>query len=164
MLAVSGRLNPQAGGPGVIVPVDPELVELLYKPSQWAVTPDPAEHDRRSIYLLAKRNLRVPFLEVFDQPPLQTSCPRRQSSTHAPQALELLNGPLANDLAASLADRLVRDAGDDPAAQVRLAFALAAGRPPTKQEGRLAAEFLATGSPREFALAVFNLNAFLYVD
>ena len=72
-------------------PVDPALVRLLYKPSQWQVPPDPREHDRRSIYLLAKRNLRLPFLEAFDAPALLTSCARRESSTHAPQALELLN-------------------------------------------------------------------------
>ena len=41
MLAVAGRLNLKAGGPSVIVPVDPDLVKLLYKPSQWAVTPRP---------------------------------------------------------------------------------------------------------------------------
>ena len=29
MLAVSGRLNHQAGGPSVIVPIQPELVKLL---------------------------------------------------------------------------------------------------------------------------------------
>ena len=42
MLAVSGRLNPKLGGPSVMVPVDQELVELLYKPSQWRVSHDPA--------------------------------------------------------------------------------------------------------------------------
>ena len=68
MLAVSGRLNLKAGGPSVMVPVDPDLVNLLYTPSQWAVTPDRTEHDRRSVYLIAKRNLRLPFMEVFDQP------------------------------------------------------------------------------------------------
>ena len=74
MLAVSGKLNLKAGGPSVMVPVDQDLVDLLYKPSQWAVTQRPDEHDRRSIYLIAKRNLRLPFMEVFDQPMLQTSC------------------------------------------------------------------------------------------
>ena len=39
MLAVSGTLNPRQGGPSVMVPVDQELVNPLYKPSQWAVTP-----------------------------------------------------------------------------------------------------------------------------
>ena len=105
MLAVSGRLNLAMAGPSVMVPVDPELVNLLYKPSQWQVTGE-SEHDRRSIYLIAKRNLRLPFMETFDAPALQTSCSRRESSTHAPQALELLNGPLSNDLAEAFAGRL----------------------------------------------------------
>jgi hypothetical protein len=164
MLAVAGRLNPRAGGPSVVVPVDNDLVKLLYAPSQWAVTPDRAEHDRRSVYLLAKRNLRLPFLEAFDQPDAAGSCARRESSTHALQALELLNGALANDLAGSFADRLCREAGADPAAQAELAYRLAAGRPPTPREKELAVAFLKTQPLREFALAVFNLNAFLYVN
>ena len=114
MLAVSGKLNLKSGGRSVIVPVDHELVDLLYKPSQWEVTKDRQEHYRRSIYLIAKRNLRLPFMEVFDQPALQTSCARRESSTHAPQALELLNGKLANDLAEAFAQRLIAEAGSEP--------------------------------------------------
>ena len=94
MLAVAGVLNEQAGGPSVVVPVEAELVNLLYAPSQWVVTEHREEHFRRSLYLLAKRNLRLPLLEVFDQPDRQTSCARRETSTHAPQALELLNDPL----------------------------------------------------------------------
>ncbi|MBL6763794.1 MAG: DUF1553 domain-containing protein [Verrucomicrobiae bacterium] len=163
MLMISGRLNPKAGGPGVMVPVDEELIALLYKPAQWSVTPDPSEHDRRSIYLVAKRNLRLPFLEVFDQPPPINSCARRESGTHAPQALELLNGRLANDLAKAFAARLQHDAGPDSGARVERAFLLATGRPPNDEERRLSAEFLANGSLREFALAVFNLNDFLHV-
>jgi hypothetical protein len=164
MLRVAGRLNDRAGGPGVVLPVDPDQVKLLYSPAQWVVTKDEKEHDRRSVYLLAKRNLHLPFLEAFDQPDAQTSCPRRVSSTHALQALELLNGKLANDLAASFADRLRREAGDDPARQVERAYLLAAGRPPTAREKELAVRFLKEQPLREFALAVFNLNAFLYVN
>ena len=163
LLAVSGRLNRKRGGRSVIVPVDPQLVELLYKPSQWSVTPIAAEHDRRSIYLLAKRNLQVPFLEMFDLPTLQTSCGRRASSTHAPQALELLNGRLSNDLAHSFADRLRREAGGVPSRQIELAFQLVAGRQPSRREMELSQRFLKTESLKEFALAMFNLNAFLYV-
>jgi hypothetical protein len=164
MLAVSGRLNLAVGGPSVLVPVDQELVDLLYKPSQWEVTKDPRAHDRRSIYLIAKRNLRVPFLDVFDQPTLQTSCPRREASTHAPQALELLNGTLANELGRAFADRLRRESGDDREALVQRAFLLCTGRPPRDQEKQLALEFLRSEPLEEFALAMFNLNAFIYVD
>jgi hypothetical protein len=164
MLAVAGRLNRKAGGPSVVVPVDDDLLNQLYTPSQWVVTRDPAEHDRRSVYLLAKRNLRLPFLGAFDQPDAATSCPRRESSTHALQALEMLNGSFANDLAKAFADRLRREAGTDPSAQVELAYRLSASRPPTSRERELGIEFLRTQPLSEFALAVFNLNAFLYVD
>jgi len=164
MLSVSGRLNSEIGGASVFVPVDRELVSALYKPAQWAVTPDRAQHDRRSIYLVAKRNLRLPSMEVFDQPTLNSSCGRRECSTHAPQALELLNGSLSNPLAEAFAQRLTRDAGADKAAQVALAFRLAAGRPPSTEELRLGTAFLERHSLKEFALAVFNLNAFLYVQ
>ncbi|HEV3341869.1 MAG TPA: DUF1549 and DUF1553 domain-containing protein [Pirellulales bacterium] len=164
MLAVSGKLNLKAGGPSVVVPVEGDLVELLYKPSQWEVTADRREHDRRSIYLLAKRNLRLPFMEVFDQPDLQISCARRESSTHAPQALELLNGRLSNDLAEAFAERLEREAPGDARRQAHLAYRLATSRAPNDGETALAAEFLAHQPLREFALAIFNLNAFLYVD
>jgi hypothetical protein len=164
MLAMAGRLNFKAGGPSIVVPVERDLVELLYDPHQWQVTPDAAEHDRRSVYLLAKRNLRLPFLEVFDQPDAATSCPRRVASTHALQALELLNGSTAQRLADAFAERLRREAGTDPARQIERAYRLAVGRGPTAREMELARKFLERQPLREFALAVFNLNAFLYVE
>ncbi|MDR3637489.1 MAG: PSD1 and planctomycete cytochrome C domain-containing protein [Isosphaeraceae bacterium] len=163
MLFASGRLNVKAGGPSVIVPVDPDLVRLLYKPAQWDVAHDAAEHHRRTIYLIAKRNLRLPFLETFDAPPLLASCARRESSTHAPQALELLNGRLSNDLAAAFGARLEREAGSDRNRLVDRAFRLALGRAPSPEERSLSLAFLREQSAQEFALAVFNLNGFVYV-
>ena len=163
MLAVSGRLNPKAGGPSVIVPVDAELVDLLYKPSQWAITSDVSEHDRRSVYLIAKRNLRLPFFENLDAPALQTSCARRESSTHPPQALELLNGTLANDLALAFAKRLERDCGRNQDKTIDRAFRLALGRAPTANELQRSSEFLREQPLGEFTLALFNLNEYLYV-
>ncbi|MBI2479160.1 MAG: DUF1553 domain-containing protein, partial [Planctomycetia bacterium] len=164
MLAVAGTINLKASGPSAIAPVDQELVDLLYKPSQWEVTPDEREHHRRSIYLIAKRNLRLPFMEVFDQPDLQTSCARRESSTHSPQALEMLNGKLSNQLAAAFAERLREESGPAASDQVELAYRLVAGREPTDKERELSAAFLAKYSLTEFASAMFNLNAFLYVE
>jgi hypothetical protein len=164
ILAFSGRLTRKQGGPSVLVPIEKELVAALYKPSQWAVTSDEAEHRRRSIYLINKRNLRLPFLEVFDQPDAQVSCPRRESSTHAPQALELLNGSLTNAEAAHFAARLECEAGPDRRKQVDLAFRIVTGRPPLPRQMADALKFLETQPPREFALAMFNLNAFLYVN
>jgi hypothetical protein len=168
MLAVSGRLNPKAGGPSFMVPIDPELVLMLKRPHYWTPTRDKSEYNRRTIYMIYKRNLRLPFEEVFDAPDTLLSCARREQSTHAPQALELLNGQTSNELAATLAARLLKERRT-PAARVDYAFRLAAGRLPSPQEKSLAMKFLA-GRPddpqaiKEFALALFNLNAFLYVN
>jgi hypothetical protein len=163
MLSVSGQLNSIGGGRSVMVPVDPELIRLLYKPAQWEVARDASEHHRRSIYLMAKRNLRLPFMETFDQPAPLTSCGRRESSTHAPQALEMLNGRLSNEVAEAFAQRLQRETGGGPSQMVARAYWLALGRAPTARERSLAIRFLQEGSLREFALALFNLNDFLYV-
>lgn len=160
----TGSLFTKAGGPSVVPGMDRDLVNLLYDPSQWHVTEDAREQHRRSVYLIAKRNLRMPFLEIFDQPDVQTSCASRQSSTHAPQALELLNGSTTNQAARAFAERLRREAGNDRTRQIERAFALATGRDPTPGERKLAEAFLVEQPLEEFALAVFNLNAFLYVD
>jgi hypothetical protein len=163
MLAVSGTLNLHKYGPSVIVPIEPELVNLLYKPSQWQVTPDVKEHSRRSIYIFHKRNMRLPFLEVFDSPDALLSCARRESSTHAPQGLELLNGSLTQQVSAALAERLVREVGSSPTRQIDRAFRLAYGRPPSAAERTASLKYLYSSPLREFALAIFASNEFLYV-
>ena len=104
-------------------------------------------------------------LTLFDSPDLQTSCARRQSSTHAPQALELMNGDLSNRMALALAARIEKEAGPDAAKQVNLAYLLTAGRAPKPKERDLALAYIKEkNSTREFALALLNLNAFLYVE
>ena len=164
MLAISGKLNEKMYGKSVIIPVDQSLVDLLYDPTQWDVTDQHEEHYRRSIYLIAKRNLRLPFMEVFDQPAAQTTCARREASTSAPQSLELLNGAISNDLAKHFAARIEREVGGDAEQQVERAYLLATNRMPTAEEKRIGVEFLEEAPLREFALAMFNLNAFLYVS
>ncbi len=164
MLSVSGLLNPKQGGQSVMIPIDQELVNALYKPSQWQPAKDPTEYSRRSIYLLAKRNLHLPFMEVFDAPDLLVSCTRRESSTHAPQALELMNGTFANEQAEALTKRLESEAGSNLRKQIDLGYRLTTGRPAKPQEVQLAMRFLKTQPKREFALTLLNLNSFLYVN
>ena len=163
MLAISGRLNTKAGGPSVMVSIDPELIKDLKRPQYWVTTRDKSEHDRRTIYMIYKRNLILPFMQVFDSPDTLLSCARRDQSTHAPQALELLNGTVSNDLALSLAKRLTGMARE----RVDYAFRLAAGRPPNERERLLSLNYLDDPDPAaatEFALSLFNSNAFLYVN
>jgi hypothetical protein len=168
MLAVSGRLNEKFGGPSVLLPIDRELVLLLKRPNLWVNTRDKSEYDRRSLYLIYKRNLRLPFMEVFDKPDMMFSCARRDRSTHAPQALELLNGKTSNELAEALAGRLLKEKKTNPE-RINYAFRLAAGRAPSLKEKTRALQFLKAHAdePRamkELSLALLNLNAFLYVN
>jgi hypothetical protein len=107
-------------------------------------------------------------VEVFDAPDTLLSCPRREQSTHAPQALELLNGQTSNELASAFASRLMKERGG-AAQRIDYAWRLATARSPTPAEKSLALKFLADSPDdpaklKEFALAVFNLNAFLYVN
>ncbi len=168
MLAIAGRLNLKIGGPSYMVPIDPDLVLMLKRPQYWVPTRDKSEYDRRTLYGIYKRNLRLPFMDVFDAPDTLLSCARREQSTHAPQALELLNGRLSNELAAAFGERLLKERAS-AAGRIEYAWRLATGRAPTTAEKAIAAQYLA-GKPddparmKEFALAVFNLNAFLYVN
>jgi len=171
MLAASGRLNEKAGGPGVMIPLESSLVNALYKPSQWRPAKEVSEYDRRSVYLVAKRNLALPFMQVFDAPDMLGSCPRREVSTHAPQALEMLNGDFANQQAKALAARLLKEAGANPKREIDLAYRLTTGRAATHKELQIALAFLsekksmdAEKAREQFALAMFNLNAFLYMN
>lgn len=166
MLAVAGQLNPKSGGPSVMIPVDEDLVKLLYKPSQWKASHSAQECNRRSVYLLAKRNLRLPFMDTFDAPALLSNCARRESSTHPPQALEMLNGKTSNDLAEAFAARLRCETGGHREKMVDRAFWLALGRAPSQSELAASMRYLLEqdANEKEFALAMFNLNAFLYVQ
>ena len=105
---------------------------------------------------------------MFDAPDMQLSCQRREQSTHALQALELLNGQMSNELAAVFAERLTTERRENPE-RVDLAWRLATGRAPTPQEKQLAMQYLSEKPDdpirwKELALDLFNLNSFLYVN
>ena len=108
LLAVSGTLNRQYGGPSVRPPLPPELLTTLLK-GQWKTSENPADHVRRSIYVFARRNLRYPIFEVFDRPDAGASCARRDRSTTAIQSLLMLNGELVVQSAQHLRDRLLAE-------------------------------------------------------
>lgn len=147
ILAVSGRLNREIGGPSVRVPLEPEVYALIFTEDEpdglWPVTPDVRQHDRRSLYLFAKRNVRLPLFEAFDQPDRLSPCAARPVSTFAPQALILANGPFARSQAAHFAGLVWKEAGADSTRQAALACRRAFGRPPREAEAKLYADFLA---------------------
>jgi hypothetical protein len=145
MLAVSGELNPKAGGPGVLVPIEKAVEDLIFTEAEvvdlWPETPDPAEHRRRSLYLFRKRNVRYPLFDAFDAPDTQTACARRSTSTHALQSLVLLNSPFVLDRAKALAGRVL---GEEASRQARISriYQRVLGRDPAPDERDQAGAFL----------------------
>ena len=145
VLAAAGTLNRAVGGPSVKIPLEPEVYALLFTEGEpdglWPVTPDVAQHTRRSLYLFNKRNVRHPLLEAFDQPDTLNSCAERPVSTFAPQALILMNSPFVHAQAKALALALAKES-TDPTERVRALYRRAVGRAPNGNERDLAAEFL----------------------
>jgi hypothetical protein len=159
LLAVSGRLNRKLGGPSVFPPIP---AEALQGAKGWTASASKSDHVRRSVYIFARRNLRFPFLEAFDLPDSNLSCPKRERSTTAPQALALLNAEDAIEAANSLATRLAREASDEQ--RIDLAYTLTLGRRPTSGERQLASAFLQQSPLSELCRALFNVNEFIYCD
>jgi hypothetical protein len=167
-LTVAGTLNPQVGGRPVRIPIEPEVYDLIFTESErdglWPVNPDRHVQNRRGLYLINKRSVRLPLLSAFDQPDAITSCPVRPVSTHALQALSLFNSSFMQEVAHDFAARLEKTCGKDRNCQIDNAWRMALARPPLPAESKLAREFFQTGGALpEFCLAMFNRNEFVYV-
>lgn len=186
MLAASGDLNLQAGGPSVFPPISQAVLATQSIPGNGWKASEPDQANRRSVYVFVKRTLLVPELEVLDFPRSNESCGARNVSTVAPQSLTYFNGDFANQQAGRLADRLVSEVGEDTSLQIDRAFRLTLCRPPTPEEQEAVAQFLDVqarqiaaddasqspdeppGTPRQRALAslclvLFNSNEFFYI-
>lgn len=184
LLAVSGTLNPQMFGPSVKTPIPPEAIQArnMTDPYPKDLRETPATL-RRSVYLFHKRVVQHPLMQAFDGPDAQASCGRRENTTVAPQALALLNDRFVRARAMDFAQRVAKEAGAEPGAQVRLAWRLALGREPSTSELNSGTAFVQNQLDHrvtrerekplsqaqslalaDFCQAVFALNEFIYVD
>ena len=164
MLAVSGQLNPKRFGPAMKPGIPKAALEAnTDKEKVWQAS-DEHEACRRSIYAFIKRGLVVPMLETLDLADTVSSCPQRQVTTVAPQALSLFNGDFVNQQAKHFAARLKREAGDDSAKQITLAWRLALCREPSTAELAQMRAFLHTESLEQACRVILNLNEFVYPE
>jgi mono/diheme cytochrome c family protein len=188
ILAISGNLCLRMFGPPVPVRendvgqvvIGKGMKDLARGTTVAASLPEGEVH-RRSIYVQVRRSLPLGILEAFDAATTEPNCERRNSSTVTPQALLLMNNDYLLEQSAVFADRLLREAGNDPKAQVIHAWRLAYAAEPTADEVSDALAFLAgqaerhraaapkTNDPMRQALASFcqallSSNRFLYVD
>ncbi len=175
LFLISGRLDGTPGGlPDPVLQRKDGLATAVPNSGGW----------RRSIYVAQQTSHRMgssnpTILDAFDFPEMTPNCLERVESTVVPQALHLLNDPTVRQLAGSLAERVRREAGSDPARRIEQAYWMVLNRPPTSEEqavSRQALEALEksaenTGGKKagEQALAKFchtllNSAGFLYID
>jgi hypothetical protein len=172
ILAVSGKLNLQAGGPSYFAPVAERVRKSVAK-GIWVVNEEGPDVWRRGVYSYFKRGMKYPMFEVFDQPDPNVTCERRSVSTVPTQALTLMNNEFTVQQARFLAERILQSAGPEQRAQVRAIYRAALSREPSEKEMSVNVAFLnrriaAHGNSLE-ALAdlshvVINLNEFLYIQ
>ena len=197
LLMVSGLLLPTQGGrprwpdvPEELTHAQPAILEAIKdgddgRMQGWYTDP-PEQTDVRSLYLIRKRCLPIPFLQSFDLPDSTTSCARRDTTVVAPQALMLLNSPEGIRYAEALADRILRDTAQlsgtsdkREGASIERLFQLTLNRQPSTEEQTMAAEHLQNEQAKfsdgnqesrmrisfvGLCRAMLNLNEFVYID
>ncbi len=129
---------------------------------------------RRAIYLQQRRSQVESLLEVFDSPPIVTTCTQRNVSTVPLQSLALLNSDWVRKRAEALSKR-IRSAATDDAQRIMSAFQMTISRPPTSSELSASSDFLSQQRGtygleteirtwNDFCQMLLASNAFIYVE
>jgi len=166
ILQVSGRLNPERGGPSVFPALPADLADFArYGRSggvMWESNESEADERRRSVYVFQRRSLPLPMMASFDAIVFSESCERRTNTTTPLQALSMMNGDLVREESAQLAKRAEADASADRREQIRRAFSYALQREPKPKELEMFLQF--RGPLASICRVLLESNEFLYVD
>jgi hypothetical protein len=158
VLATSGKLSRRMGGPGYQLWEKNTNYVVVFQPKR-ELGPD---EFRRMVYQFKPRTQQDPTFGAFDCPDAALVAPRRNTSTTALQALNLLNSSFVLQQAEYFGQRLQSETGPDPSAQVVRGFQLAFGREPTETEHAAANDLLREHGAAAFCRALFNASEFIY--
>lgn len=161
IMSAAGSIDLTMGGPAIFPHVDDTFIKTLFR-GIYRNQDDGPDVWRRSIYIYQKRTLPSPMLQVFDLPDMSQSVGARYTSTVPTQALQLMNDDFVLRQAQLFADRVKKEAGNDVAKQIDLAYRIALTRPPTQRELSLATDMVLSGSLVDFTNVMLNLSEFLY--
>jgi hypothetical protein len=171
LLQAAGLLTSKTDGPPVWPELPPDVLtsnpaffdDNPERTKGWYPSPKNEQYCR-SLFLVQKRNTRVPLLETFDLPDNSTACARREASTTAPQALMLLNNALTIEAARALAARVEREMGQDVERQIARVFEIVLQRRPEEAEATACRRLLSLRNLTELCRAILNVNEFVYLD
>lgn len=143
ILFVSGRIGSKRSGPSVYPSLSQEVRDSANPVSLSAWQESPREEQNcRSVYLIVKRSLYVPFLEVLDFPGGTAPTGIRNITTTAPQALLLLNDPWMTEQSSALLERVSDDKSANPDARINALWNIVYQRNPSEDELSDTLEFL----------------------
>ena len=138
LLAASGKLEEQVGGPSVFPPVPANLGAG----NQWEVSKDAHDHNRRSLYVFTRRSVPYPLLESFNMASAQEAHSKREVTTSPLQSLTLFNSDVVFGWSQALAGRVINEAGNDEAAQLDRLYQILFARKATGTEKETLQKFL----------------------
>jgi len=138
LLVASGQINDKIGGPAVFPPVPANLNAGRF----WEVSKDSADHNRRSVYVFVRRSVPYPMLESFDMANPQQVHSKRNVTTTPLQALTLFNSEIVFGWSQALAGKVLREAGNNEAAQFKQLYLTLFAREPSKTEAAALKDFL----------------------
>ena len=124
ILAVAGTLESKSAGP----------------PSDFA-----DDNHRRTVYCTVSRTETNRTMTLFDFPDPNSTSTKRAVTVGPMQRLFFLNSSFVMNQAKALAERLAREAGDDPRARIRHVYELLYGRIPSESEFRIGLEYVQSG-------------------
>jgi hypothetical protein len=159
MLAASGNLNHQLGGPSFRPFTTSEYGAMFYHLFDKG---DP-EFNRRTVYRMNINSGKEPLLDAFDCPDPSVKTPRRGVTTTPLQALGLMNGSFVQRQASGLAERAQKMSGGDVDRAVDAAYRLALGRPAKASELRQAGAAARERGLPHVCWALLNSTEFVYV-
>jgi hypothetical protein len=150
LLAVSGRLEAEVGGPSV--------ADLTGKTS-----------GRRTLYGRVDRLNLAGLYRTFDFPDPNATSPGRDTTTVAPQALFFMNHPFVQEMSAASLHRPQIAAEADRGRRVARLYAALFQRQPSPDEQAWAAAFLAEEGETEaswsrYTQALLLCNEFSFID
>jgi mono/diheme cytochrome c family protein len=175
LLAVSQLLDLSPAGPH---PFPPQAEWNWEDQNHFAPEMAKYETDRRTVYMMIQRTVRLPYFTLFDGPNTNVSTEQRSSSLTPLQALYFMNADFPRRAAKNLASILLATE-DSEKDRIEQAFWTIYGRPPVSAEAAGAAAFLHKTADaysthgvneiqpvalEELLKALFASNEFMFVE
>ena len=147
ILATTGDLNLESGGPSIPVTTDAEgkVVIGVTKIRDGLAAGVRGQNEaafRRSAFIESNRSLPLNMLATFDLPEMKPNCDRRRSTTVATQSLWFLNDDQIIGLTGGLADRLFTNHPTEADQRLDALFRKLFATAPTDEEQQYLSSFL----------------------